>query len=70
VWVRVPVDEMPSMLALGYKTDIIELLSMPSGYEDYHDYAEQKAMLDELNVQYPDLTKVFSIGQSIEDRDL
>ncbi len=70
VLVRLPADQLNDLLTIPYRTDMIEVLGMPSGYEQYHDYAEQKALLDELHVQYPDLTKVFSLGQSVEGREL
>jgi len=36
----------------------------------YHNYRETEEMLQDLAARYPDLTELFSIGQSIEGREL
>jgi len=70
VWVRLPADELTDLLALPYNIEVLDVMAMPPAYEEYHSYAEQKAMLDDLHAQYPELTKVFSIGPSYEGREL
>jgi len=55
----------------GFLTQVMESKdTMPANYEAYHDYAEQVAELEALNAQYPDITDLYSIGQSIEGREL
>lgn len=36
----------------------------------HHDYAKMESFLKELNEQYPALTKLSSIGKSVEGREL
>lgn len=42
----------------------------PAKDAEYHNYAELKQALTDLNVKYPVITKLFSIGQSIEGREI
>jgi carboxypeptidase D len=36
----------------------------------HHNYTEMKEILEKLNKKYPDLTRLYSVGKSVEDRDL
>lgn len=42
----------------------------PAGYDDYHDYAESAAMLDEWVETHPDRVVKYSIGTTFEGREL
>ena len=70
MWVRVPVHQLTELQELGFKTEIADVKTLPAGYEDYHDYAELVAELQDIADTYPQLTSLFSIGQSIEGREL
>ena len=37
---------------------------------EYHDYEELTDLLHELNEQYPNITSVFTVGQSVQGREL
>jgi len=37
---------------------------------EYHDYYETTDLLNEFQIKYPDLVNVFSIGESVLDRDI
>lgn len=55
----------------GFLTQVMETKdTMPANYEAYHDYAEQVAALEALNAQYPEITDLYSIGQSVEGKEL
>ena len=44
--------------------------SEPAGYEYFHSYAENEALIDSLVAAHPDIAAKFSIGQSYEGRDI
>jgi hypothetical protein len=37
---------------------------------EYHDYKSMKILLQEFHQNYPKITKFYSIGKSVEQRDL
>ena len=47
------------------KEEIEELL-----VAEYHDYNSMKILLQEFHQAYPKLTKLYSVGKSVEQRDL
>lgn len=55
---------------------LIEVLPTPDrrGFppkdSDYHDYSELTAKLQNLNSKFPDVTRLVSIGKSVEGRDI
>jgi hypothetical protein len=52
-------------------TSLDETLILPDWRDDeYHDYAGTTQMLDSFNSEYPKLVDVFSIGQSVQKRDI
>ena len=70
IWVRVPDWQLADVQKLGFSSEIVDVKAMPSGYEDYHDYAEQVAFVQDLAEQYPDITDLSIVGQSLEGRDI
>ena len=50
---------------LKNKQDIKDLL-----LAEYHDYNSMKKLLQEFHQAYPKITKLYSIGKSVEQRDL
>lgn len=67
----VPTHRIKDIETLGFAmTSRKEDDSFPNGYHEYHDYAEQVAELTELNQTYPDISELFSIGQSHEGKEL
>lgn len=42
----------------------------PAKDSEYHNYAELKQALTDLNLKFPQITKLFSIGKSLEGRDI
>ena len=51
--------------ASGSTLDIKDLL-----LEEYHDYESMKKILEEFQQTYPQISKFYSIGKSVEHRDL
>ncbi len=47
----------------------LEMMSRP-GREDYHTYESLTAELQQIAQDYPDIAQLFSIGQSVEGREL
>jgi len=68
---EVPPYLMNTIKSLGMpysKTE--EPMRFPPGYDAYHSYSEQIAELQSLHATYPDITSLFTIGKSLENRDL
>jgi len=67
----VPKDKLEKIKELGF---VYETTSppkeMPSGYTEYHDYDEQIALLEQLHTQYPEITDLYSIGDSLEGNQM
>jgi carboxypeptidase T len=69
----VPASVLPRLEKLGLTyTAFPDVLygAMPPAYAAYHDYPEQRAFLNELATQRPEITDLFVIGQTLEDRDI
>lgn len=45
-------------------------MDFPDQDRTYHNYTEMKAVLQDLATKYPDLTQLFTIGKSLEGRDI
>ncbi len=69
-WViaRVNEEEIRLLRAKGYKPE--RFIEPPIRTDGYHSYENMIAKLDSLVSQYPNITKKFSIGQSLEGREL
>jgi len=67
----VPKTLLPKLTELGLYYEILSFAKeMPPGYEEYHDCGEQLADLQQIAANYPSLTNLFSIGLSLEGRDI
>lgn len=67
----VPKAKLEKIKELGFTYETISPpKEMPSGYTDYHDYDEQVAVLEQLHAQYPDITDMYSIGDSLEGNSM
>ncbi len=72
-WVAawVPRDKVERLKDLGFALERIDPpKTMPSGYDAYHDYSEQLDFLQQLATDYPAITDIFTIGASLEGRDM
>ncbi len=58
------VKPMPDGMAMSHTQDF------PSQDAEYHNYAQLLVDIDNIQKQYPNLVKVFSIGKSVQGRDL
>ena len=69
-WVVTKVNEekMRILIAHGYKLE--RFIEPPIKTNGYHSYVNMVAKLDTLTILYPDITNKFSIGQSLEGREL
>lgn len=72
VTLAVPPGEVRRLQSQGYQVQQVEALPLafPPNYGGYHDYAETVTELQSLAAQYPDVTRLQSIGKSLEGRDL
>ncbi|CAF5045252.1 unnamed protein product, partial [Rotaria socialis] len=52
------------------RDEILKLLIEPTDKFQYHNYESMVNRLKELNQQYPNITSIYSIGKSVEKRDL
>lgn len=57
-------------LDVSFPLEGFHSLDFPTKDAEYHNYTELKTALDLLHATYPSLTKLFSIGKSIEGRDI
>lgn len=49
---------------------LLQALDFPVKDKDYHNYAELTEALNKLQTDYPNLVRTFSIGKSLEGRDI
>lgn len=67
-------DDIKKVQSLGFPTKISELprraLDFPSDDKNFHNYAETVATLDELAKKHPQVAQRFSIGKSLEGREI
>lgn len=64
-------DREEKQLSMNNKKNIDKTSILPDWNDGmYHDYEKTKQFLLSLNNEYPDLVEVFSIGKSVEDRDI
>ena len=72
VTLAVPPAEVRRLQSQGYKVQQVEAVPLvfPPNYSGYHDYAETVTELQGLAARYPDVTRLQSIGKSVEGRDL
>lgn len=63
-------SQVKELQAQGYQILAMTPLAFPPDFDDYHDYAEMLAALQNLAAAYPHLTQLRSIGQSHEGRDI
>jgi len=70
VMASVPRQRIADIRNLHMYSEIISTKEMPAGYEEYLDYPQQMDFLKQLNKDYPAITSLFSIGQSVEGREL
>jgi carboxypeptidase T len=71
--------ELDAIKALGFRVEALPppspqkdvgILGFPSADSGYHDYAELTAAVDKVVADHPGIAKKFSIGRSVENRDL
>lgn len=71
VWAEVPLVELDEVGKLGYRVEVLDVQEkFPPAYDDYHNYGEATALLQEWANTYADIAELFTIGQSIEGREL
>ena len=68
-------DEIAAIEGMGFRIVVIpvnatDLFEEGSLDYEYHTYASVEVELHAIEAQYPDIAKVYSIGQSIEGRDI
>lgn len=64
------VRQMKKMGYLIASSAIMSNLDFPQQDSNYHNYTEMRAAMDALNKKYPTITTLFSIGKSLEGRDI
>ncbi|MDP8223099.1 MAG: M14 family metallopeptidase [Candidatus Lernaella stagnicola] len=72
-WVAawVPKKQIPQIERLGIIVEPLESKdTMPPNYGPYHDYQEQVEAVQEMAATYPEITDLYTIGQSIGGQDL
>jgi carboxypeptidase T len=66
--------DIQKLKSMGFKLKVSDLsqrkLDFPSSDKAFHNYTELVAALDSIAQQYPKITQRFSIGKSLEGRDL
>jgi len=71
VWAEVPLVELDEVGKLGYRVEVLDVQEkFPPAYDDYHNYGEATALLQEWANTYSDIAVLFTLGQSIEGREL
>jgi murein tripeptide amidase MpaA len=75
VYVTATPAEARAIRALGFTLDAIPLpdagiLDFPSNYEDYHNYAELAAVVNDAVADHPQIARRVSFGTSYQGRDL
>jgi carboxypeptidase T len=63
-------DLIRSIQNAGFDVQPLSIAAFPGDMADYHDHAETDAYLDDLVADYPTLTNRFSIGTSIDGRQI
>ncbi|NLH48788.1 MAG: zinc carboxypeptidase [Myxococcales bacterium] len=68
----VPNDLLPKIKELGflYESPVVDTKDFPANYAPYHNYNEQLTALQDLNTQHPEITDLFTFGQTVEGRNL
>ncbi len=61
-------DRMPSSINPAFYLSISYLEFEPE--TKHHNYEEMEALLRKVSREYPEITKLYSIGQSVEGREL
>ena len=59
-----------ALLALAGGVSVAAAAGEPAGYEYFHTYAENEALIDSLVAAHPNIAAKFSIGNSYEGRDI
>ena len=59
-----------ALLALAGGVSVAAAAGEPAGYEYFHTYAENEALIDSLVAAHPNIAAKFSIGKSYEGRDI
>ena len=72
VTLAVSPDELRRLQNQGYEVQRVEALPLvfPPDFSGYHDFVETVTELQGLAAQYPDITRLQSIGKSLQGRDL
>jgi carboxypeptidase T len=66
-------EEKKQLEDLGWvleSKNLAHVLDFPPKDADYHNYAEVVAELKKLNEEFPEMTRLFSIGKSLEGREI
>ncbi|NUQ38315.1 MAG: hypothetical protein HUU23_11070 [Caldilineales bacterium] len=63
-------QQVKALQAQGYTILAQTPLAFPPDFDDYHDYAEMVAELQNLAAAYPHITQLRSIGQTHQGRDI
>ena len=64
------INEIPNQAKLYFEQLKENTRSSRNPMEDYHNYNELTAFMQEIADQYPDITRLESIGQSVQGREL
>ncbi|CAF3629146.1 unnamed protein product [Rotaria socialis] len=63
-------DYSRKLMSSDSRDEILKILIEPTDKFQYHNYESMVNKLKELNQQYPNITSIYSIGKSVEKRDL
>ena len=58
------------ILMTNSSNDLLKLLSEPTDKTQYHGYESMVNKLKELNEKYPSITSLYTVGKSVEQRNL
>ena len=64
------IKEIPNQAKLYFEQLRQNTMNSRNPMEDYHNYNELTAFMQEIADQYPDITRLESIGQSVQGREL
>ena len=64
------IREIPNKAKLYFEELKQSTMGSRNPMEDYHNYVELTAFLQDIAVNYPDITRLESIGQSVQGREL
>ncbi len=67
----VPREQLAKIQSLGFAVEVMDTKgTFPNTHDAYHDYQEQNQVLRELATAKPEITDLFSIGQSVLGQEI